>query len=445
MEFKTDEQTMLDLSIISSTAPSSVVNLFKPVTIGGQLMLMQFFNRPQADADLLTKRLEIINYIQTNKLLLLFNKEELDFIEYYLNQANPPKYASNVRAVKNAIKQIIGPTSHYYIIKRGVSLLIKLLNHIGVALNNVNLKRKPYLLNDFLQQINTVLHNSDYHKVRLLKDKADLSPAEVEWCDFLFRGKGHAVIKSLLDVVYQLDVYESAASTAAKYGFAYPVIVNNDECTLSFEGLFHPLLTQPVANDIDFSTNANLCFMTGANMAGKSTLLKSVGIAVLLAHIGFPVPASAMKTSLFNGLYTTINLSDNINAGHSHFYAEVLRIKEIAQNIQELKKVVVVFDELFRGTNVKDAYDASLQIIKALANIKSCVFIVSTHIIEVGEQLKGTENIFFKCLKTTLNGTEAVYDYKLQDGITDERLGLKIIEDEGIFTLLHHIQSTCNT
>lgn len=113
----------------------------------------------------------------------------------------------------------------------------------------------------------------------------------------------------------------------------------------------------------------------------------------------------------------------------------------MATNINKLGSIVVIFDELFRGTNVKDAHDASLAIIKALAEVKGSVFMISTHIAEVAEQLQSTKHIFFKCLTTSLKNNEPVYNYKLQDGVTTERLGMKIINDENILALLKSASS----
>lgn len=134
-------------------------------------------------------------------------------------------------------------------------------------------------------------------------------------------------------------------------------------------------------------------------MAGKSTFLKSLSISVYLAHLGLPVPAKYMKTSKYNGLLTTINLSDNINKGYSHFYNEVLRVKYVAERINQVRNIFVVFDELFRGTNVKDAYEASLSVISAFSKLNKGFFAISTHIIEVADKLKDNKSIFLKILK----------------------------------------------
>jgi DNA mismatch repair ATPase MutS len=167
-------------------------------------------------------------------------------------------------------------------------------------------------------------------------------------------------------------------------------------------------------------------------MAGKSTYLKSFGISVYLAHLGFPIPAKSIETSIFNGLLTTINMSDNINKGYSHYYNEVLRVKYVAEQINRLKNIVVIFDELFRGTNVIDAYEASLSVISAFAKIKMSLFAISTHIMEVAEKLKLNDSIYFKFFEIKINEGIPQYTYKLKDGVTDERIGMYILTKEKV-------------
>lgn len=108
----------------------------------------------------------------------------------------------------------------------------------------------------------------------------------------------------------------------------------------------------------------------------------------------------------------------------------------MAAKVGSVKNLLVIFDELFRGTNVKDAYDASLAIVKAFAEVKSSVFMISTHIVEVADELKDADNIFFNCLSTEMMQDKAVYTYKLKPGISNERLGMRIIEDEGLVDLI---------
>jgi DNA mismatch repair ATPase MutS len=188
---------------------------------------------------------------------------------------------------------------------------------------------------------------------------------------------------------------------------------------------------------VQLDAGNNVIFLTGANMAGKSTFMKSFGIAVYLAHMGFPVPAKSMNFSVKDGIYTSINVPDNLNMGYSHFYAEVLRVKKIAEEVSAPKNLVVIFDELFKGTNVKDAYDATLAVSEVFAEHRNCFFIISTHIVEVGQALgERTHNIRFVYMPTEMQGKVPVYTYRAREGISSDRHGMMIIENERILEII---------
>ena len=137
-----------------------------------------------------------------------------------------------------------------------------------------------------------------------------------------------------------------------------------------------------------------------------------------------------------DGIYTTINLPDNLGIGASHFYAEVLRVKQVAAALNKGNSIFVVIDELFRGTNVKDAHEASVAVALAFAKKRNSMFIISSHIIEAGEELKQLNNIGFLFLPTIMNGHMPEYTYRLEHGITDDRHGMIIIRNEGILEIL---------
>src|SRR6266550_9180793 len=122
-------------------------------------------------------------------------------------------------------------------------------------------------------------------------------------------------------------------------------------------------------------------------MAFKSTFIKSVGAAVFLAHIGMGVPATAMQLTLFDGLLSNINVVDNIVKGESYFYNEVQRIKNTIIKINDGRKWLILIDELFKGTNVQDAMKCSSVVIQGLIKIKSSLFILSTHLYEIADEL----------------------------------------------------------
>jgi DNA mismatch repair ATPase MutS len=205
---------------------------------------------------------------------------------------------------------------------------------------------------------------------------------------------------------------------------------------MEVQNLRHPALSNAVGNSITLSAAENLVFLTGANMAGKSTWMKTLGVSFYLAHMGFPVGAVRMSFSVMEGIFTSINVPDDLSLGWSHFYSEVMRVKVVSQAVSSGRRLFVLFDELFKGTNVKDAYDATLAVTEKLAKYRGCAFVVSTHIIEVGEALMGIPNIQFFYMPTVMKGAVPQYTYNMTPGITTDRQGMIIIENEKILEML---------
>jgi DNA mismatch repair ATPase MutS len=183
----------------------------------------------------------------------------------------------------------------------------------------------------------------------------------------------------------------------------------------------------------------NILFLTGANMAGKSTLIKAMGSSVFLAHIGMGVPARSMHLTLFDGLLSNINVADNIAKGESYFYNEVQRIKNTIYKINDGKKWLVLIDELFKGTNVQDAMKCSLTVIRGLIKIKNSLFILSTHLYEIGEELREHSNISFKYFETTVADDQLDFSYQLRDGISNDRIGYVILKREKVVEMLEKL------
>jgi DNA mismatch repair protein MutS len=272
------------------------------------------------------------------------------------------------------------------------------------------------------------LRNIDIYKALPVKTLAQY--------DHLLKNNLYEAMERLLAFIYELDVYISVSDVARTRSFTYAKAHPPEENVLQATGLYHPSLKQAVGNAITMNHDRNVQFLTGANMAGKSTWMKSVGIAVYLAHMGFPVAAASMDFSVRDGLYSSINVADNISLGYSHFYAEVVRVKQAAEAVSSGKRLLVMFDELFKGTNVKDAYDGTLAVTEAFAGYSGCLFIVSTHIIEVGEVLKQHANIHCTYMPTIMEGVHPRYTYQLQEGITEDRQGMLIVQNEGILELI---------
>lgn len=174
-------------------------------------------------------------------------------------------------------------------------------------------------------------------------------------------------------------------------------------------------------------------------MAGKSTFIKSVGLSVFLAHIGMGVPARSFKLSLFDGILSNINVTDNIVKGESFFYNEVQRIRNTVLKINDGRKWLVLIDELFKGTNIQDAMKCSLTVIRGLIKIKQSLFILSTHLYEIGDALKEYPNISFKYFETSITEKDIHFSYQLKEGVSNDRLGYLILQREGVVEMLDSI------
>jgi DNA mismatch repair protein MutS len=120
------------------------------------------------------------------------------------------------------------------------------------------------------------------------------------------------------------------AGVAATRGFCYANALPREANALNVADLYHPAVANAVGNTMLLRQECNVMFLTGANMAGKSTLMKSIGIAIYLAHMGFPVAAEKMEFSVKDGLYSSINVPDNLDMGYSHFSQRYLRVKTVA-------------------------------------------------------------------------------------------------------------------
>ncbi|MFP5041249.1 MutS-related protein [Parasediminibacterium sp. JCM 36343] len=240
----------------------------------------------------------------------------------------------------------------------------------------------------------------------------------------------------LVDVYSRLDAYTSLAYDCKKYDLAFPVIEPSDEPYIKANGMYHLLLETPVSYDLVLDQNTNFLFLTGANMAGKSTFIKAVGIAVYLAHIGMGVPAKDMELSLFDGLLTNIQVADNIVKGESYFFNEVQRIKRTVEKISDGKKWLILIDELFKGTNVQDAMKCSIEVIEGLHKMPNGLFILSTHLYEIADSLRQHPNISFRYFETGVAQGQLVFSYQLQEGVSNDRLGYLILKREGVVDML---------
>jgi DNA mismatch repair ATPase MutS len=171
-------------------------------------------------------------------------------------------------------------------------------------------------------------------------------------------------------------------------------------------------------------------------MAGKTTYLRAFATAFYLAHLGMGVPARNFSFVPAQRLFSSISLNDDLSGGVSYFRAEALRVKAVAEAVADGYRVVAIMDEPFKGTNVKDAFDASLAIMERLATREDCLFMFSSHLIELSEQLSACGQIDCRYFDAEEGEERLRFDYLLRQGVSNQRLGMRVLREEGIFELL---------
>lgn len=193
--------------------------------------------------------------------------------------------------------------------------------------------------------------------------------------------------------------------------------IDYTENRVALEGvnLYHPLLLPDQAQGNDVALAAGVTIITGSNMSGKTTFLRTVAINLVLAYLGAPVCAEYLKASYMR-IFTSMRVKDDVAHGISTFYAEILRIKEMAGYRKEDKPMLCLIDEIFKGTNSADRIVGAKEVITKLAG-QRCMTVVSTHDFElcgiVDRDGTPAENYHFQ---EYYEGDTLKFDYKIRDG-----------------------------
>lgn len=208
-------------------------------------------------------------------------------------------------------------------------------------------------------------------------------------------------------------------------------VITDGEIIIKANELGHPLLCEKrVCNNIIIDNKKNILLVTGSNMSGKSTFLRTIGINLILSYIGAPVCAKKFECSLMN-IFTCMRTSDNLESNISSFYAEILRVKIIVENVKNNKKVFFLLDELFKGTNSIDRHDGAKALIRQLGD-QGASGIISTHDLELCNlqyEYTKVRNYHFK--EYYINN-ELKFDYKIRDGVSTTKNALYLLKLAGI-------------
>ncbi len=257
--------------------------------------------------------------------------------------------------------------------------------------------------------------------------------------DTQIRGNGDVLqrIRALVGALHRFDALRSLAVVSKRKGWNFPEMVESESPVFEAKGLMHPLLPMGVANGISLRAPEQLLYLTGPNMAGKTTFMKTCALAVLFAHAGMAVPAEMVSVSLYDRIFAALTVRDSLAKGESFFLAEVRRIKMLVEYVTSGNRVFAIVDEMFKGTNVLDASDATRLVISGLANVRGSLCIVASHLTGfIGEMENTEKSITFAYFDGDIEEDELRFSYQLKPGVTTRRLGLEILEREGVLRLL---------
>ena len=239
-------------------------------------------------------------------------------------------------------------------------------------------------------------------------------------------------ISEWFGAIAEFEALSSIAAFAfANEDYVFPEIM---EKAYFFHGtnLGHPLIPdgQRVKNNFKLEGRGNSCIITGSNMAGKSTFLRTVGINAVLALTGAPVCANTFQMSNIR-VFTSMRTKDNLEENISSFYAELLRLKMLLEQINEDKPILFLLDEILKGTNSADRHIGAESLILQL-NKTNAFGLVSTHDLELGNLQKKNNQITNYNFSSSIDGEEIVFDYKLQEGICKSTNASQLMAKIGI-------------
>lgn len=434
-----DKTTLKDLSIFSANAAESVFGLLDhTVTHAGREALKKHVLHPPDSLDRLIQIQAVIKYWYnhpqnwpdsiSNGTLVMLEK----FFETADHAVTP---ASPINVLLGNFFQKLLNKNEYHFTQFSLTHLADLLKGVLRLTEILNEENVPELLRN---QLETMKEDTKHRLTEeILRIDKNTSFRDLANLGFKVRREMKNHVFRLMAGFALLDAWHSLALATLKNNWHFPELLPAFPITYTAEGLYHPLLKSAVSYDISFVAGRNFLLLTGANMSGKTTFMRALGVNAMLAHIGSGVCAKKCAIGFMEGIITNMHVEDDLLKGESYFFAEVQRIKMTAQKLQHTGPLLVLMDELFKGTNVHDAYECTRAVVEGLLQRPNHIMVLSTHLYEVAQHFSNRPNIIFNHFVTELsaNGNYR-FTYELKNGISNDRIGYRILQKEGVIDLL---------
>lgn len=247
------------------------------------------------------------------------------------------------------------------------------------------------------------------------------------------------VLLALLNAIVQLDAFCSIAVASAQLVGVLPDVNDRELGTLALGDLRHPLLSHGVSNDVALDDAERVLMLTGPNMAGKSTLLRAVGIAVYCAHLGMKVAARSARIPWHDEMLVSLTVRDNLQRGESLYLAEVRRVRTIVDAVDRGQSVFAIFDEVFRGTNISDATQATTLLVDGLARAEHGTFVIASHLADVAAARRDAQGVSCWCMEVDMLGDMPRFTYRMRPGVSAVHLGMILLDAEGVGPVLRRM------
>ncbi|MEM6845233.1 MAG: DNA mismatch repair protein MutS [Bacteroidota bacterium] len=356
-----------------------------------------------------------------------------------------------LRRVKDTAEAIINSTHENVKILGGYQALI-----LKIETGKFNAK--------YLQQLQSVFNQHNYSAAREIKKlKRILELAQLKGTISTSGNQFYPVINNLwlIDIYWILAAEQwkdtndlhikvwaeavgkfEALSSLAGFSYSNPSYtfpkIKEGACTIHFETLGHPLLKTEgrICNDFHLTSSDNIVMITGSNMAGKSTFLRTVGVNIVLALTGAPCCASAAELTVMQ-LFTSMRTQDNLEEGISSFNAELRKVEQLLKLIQRGEPVFFLLDEMFKGTNSKDRHRGGFSLIKQLEQLNA-FGMISTHDLDLAE-VAGKHNLVTNySFNSEIQEGNMTFDYHLTPGLCKDFNASELMKKSGIKVLTEY-------
>ncbi len=263
------------------------------------------------------------------------------------------------------------------------------------------------------------------------------TPWDFYWVQQLHRARAGLAqaLPAWLEILYEVETTAALANLAdLNPSYTFPVLHNNG-VLFKAAAISHPLLPaeRKICNDFSFEKLGQIVLITGSNMAGKSTFLRTLGVNLTLAYAGGPVNAASLELTLFRP-FACIRVTDSIADGFSYFYAEVRRLKALLEALHkpDAPPLFFLIDEIFKGTNNRERLIGSRSYIMALAQAACGLGLVTTHDLEL-IHLAQTVPMLRNChFREEVAAGRMIFDYQIRSGPCPTTNALKIMALEGL-------------